>query len=92
MLSEQEFRLEADRPLEQLQRSLMPLADSEGFTGHQGSDCVHMYAAQKIAPHSSIWHQPSAMRGRSRLRASADPMLLPMPMPNRNTARISEKV
>jgi iron donor protein CyaY len=31
MLSEQEFRLEADRALEQLQRSLMPLADSEGF-------------------------------------------------------------
>ena len=31
VLSEQEFRLEADRALEQLQRSLMPLADSEGF-------------------------------------------------------------
>ena len=31
MLSEQEFRLEADRALEQLQRSLMPLADTEGF-------------------------------------------------------------
>jgi iron donor protein CyaY len=31
MLSEQEFRLEADRALEKLQRSLMPLADAEGF-------------------------------------------------------------
>ena len=31
MLSEQEFRLEADRALEQLQHSLMPLADTEGF-------------------------------------------------------------
>jgi iron donor protein CyaY len=31
VLSEHEFRLEADRTLEQLQRSLMPLADSEGF-------------------------------------------------------------
>jgi CyaY protein len=31
MLSEQEFRLEADRALEQLQRSLLPLADEEGF-------------------------------------------------------------
>jgi CyaY protein len=31
MLSEQEFRLAADRALEQLQHSLMPLADSEGF-------------------------------------------------------------
>jgi iron donor protein CyaY len=30
-LSEQEFRLEADRALEQLQRSLMPLADTEEF-------------------------------------------------------------
>jgi frataxin len=31
MLSDQEFRLEADRALEQLQRALMPLADEEGF-------------------------------------------------------------
>jgi CyaY protein len=31
MLSEQEFRLEADRALERLQHSLMPLADEEGF-------------------------------------------------------------
>ena len=30
-LSEQDFRLEADRALEQLQRSLMPLADTEEF-------------------------------------------------------------
>jgi CyaY protein len=30
-LTEQEFRLEADRALESLQRSLMPLADTEGF-------------------------------------------------------------
>jgi iron donor protein CyaY len=30
-LSEQQFRLEADRALEHLQRSLLPLADSEGF-------------------------------------------------------------
>ena len=28
----------------------------------------------------------------SRLRASIDPMLLPMPMPHRNTARMSENV
>jgi CyaY protein len=31
MLSDQEFRLEADRALEHLQRALMPLADEEGF-------------------------------------------------------------
>lgn len=30
-LSEQDFRLRADQALEQLQRSLMPLADDEGF-------------------------------------------------------------
>jgi CyaY protein len=30
-LSEQEFRLKADQALEQLQRSLLPLADEEGF-------------------------------------------------------------
>lgn len=30
-LSEQDFRLEADRALEALQRSLMPLADTEDF-------------------------------------------------------------
>ncbi len=31
MMSEQEFRLEADRTLEQLQRAMSPLADAEGF-------------------------------------------------------------
>ena len=30
-LSDQEFRLQADRALEQLQRTLLPLADQEGF-------------------------------------------------------------
>jgi CyaY protein len=31
MLSEQDFRIEADRALEQAQRALLPLADQEGF-------------------------------------------------------------
>ena len=31
MLSEQDFRLAADRALEELQHSLLPLADREGF-------------------------------------------------------------
>ena len=31
MLSEQDFRLKADEALEHLQRSLMPLADEQGF-------------------------------------------------------------
>ena len=30
-LTEQEFRLQADRALEQLQHTLLPLADKEGF-------------------------------------------------------------
>lgn len=30
-LSEQDFRLRADRALEELQRALLPLADEEGF-------------------------------------------------------------
>lgn len=30
-LTESQFRLEADRALERLQRTLMPLADAEGF-------------------------------------------------------------
>ena len=30
-LTEQDFRLEADRALEQAQRALLPLADEEGF-------------------------------------------------------------
>lgn len=30
-LTEQDFRLEADRALEQAQKALMPLADEEGF-------------------------------------------------------------
>jgi len=31
MLAEQDFRLRADHALEELQRSLLPLADNEGF-------------------------------------------------------------
>jgi iron donor protein CyaY len=31
MLSEQDFRLEADRALERAEQSLLPLADEEGF-------------------------------------------------------------
>ena len=31
MISEQDFRLAADRALEELQRSLLPFADREGF-------------------------------------------------------------
>ena len=40
----------------------------------------------------ATWHQPSAARGRSSREATADPALLPMPSPNRKTARIRENV
>jgi hypothetical protein len=64
----------------------------DGLIGQYGSDCVSMQAVHAIAPHSSIWHQPSASRGRAMRAAIEDPMLLPIPRPSRNTARISEKV
>ena len=45
-----------------------------------------------MVAHSRSWHQPSATRGRATRRASSDPIVLPMPRPTRNTARISENV
>ena len=64
----------------------------DGLIGQNGSESVSMYEVHAIAAHSSIWHQPSARRGRSTRPASAEPMLLPIPSPKRKTARISEKV
>src|SRR5579864_5753578 len=49
-----------------------------------------MTAVQAIAAHSSNWHHARAMRGRASPRA--EPKLLPMPIPVRNTARMSENV
>ena len=51
----------------------------DGLIGQYGSDCVSMQAVHAIAAHSSIWHQPSASRGRVDARrhrrsdAAADP-------------------
>src|SRR5262245_4690653 len=42
--------------------------------------------------HSATWHHPSAARGRSSRDDSTEPALLPMPSPNRNTARMRENV
>src|SRR5207247_8856619 len=64
----------------------------DGLIGQYGSDSVSMYADQAIAAHNSNWHAPSATRGRASPRESADPRLLPIPRPIRNTARISENV
>ena len=64
----------------------------DGLIGQYGSDTLVAYAAQARHTHNPSWHQPSAILGFDRLRAIADPRLLPMPRPTRNTARISEKV
>ncbi len=40
----------------------------------------------------SIWQTPSAIRGRAIRRARYAPVLLPIPSPARNTARMIEKV
>ena len=63
-----------------------------GLIGQNGSEAVSMYAAHASAPQIAIWLQPSATRGLDTVRPIAAPRLLPMPRPNRNTARISEKV
>src|SRR4029079_8217268 len=64
----------------------------DGLIGQYGSDCVSMYAVHAIATQSSIWHHPSAGRGRAMRPAIADPRLLPIPSPSRKTARMSENV
>src|SRR5439155_24350365 len=64
----------------------------DGLIGQYGNDCVSMYAVQATAPHRAIWQTPSATRGRPTPRASAEPRLLPMPRPIKNTARIRENV
>ena len=64
----------------------------DGLIGQYGSESVSMNDAHAIAPHKSIWHQPSAARGCLVLRPTAEPMLLPMPRPKRKTARISANV
>src|ERR1700687_3174705 len=64
----------------------------DGLIGQYGSDLLRMTAVQAMAAHSSSWHHARAMRGRASPRPSAEPRLLPMPMPVRNTARMSENV
>ena len=64
----------------------------DGLMGQNGNESLVAYAAHASATHRPSWHQPSAARGFGTLRASADPRLLPMPRPTRNTARINENV
>src|SRR5262252_8312130 len=65
---------------------------ADGLIGQYGSDWLTTYAVQAMHAHSASWHQPSASRGRATRDAIADPTVLPMPRPKRNTARISENV
>src|ERR1700730_18380012 len=68
------------------------LVEIDGLIGQYGSESLRMNAVHAMAPHSSSWHHARAMRGRESPRPSADPRLLPMPMPVRNTAMMSENV
>ena len=68
------------------------MAEIDGLIGQYGKESLRRNAVQAIAGHSSSWHQARATRGRARPRPSTEPRLLPMPMPVRNTARMSENV
>ena len=68
------------------------LATADGLIGQYGSDRLMTYAVHAMEAQTPIWHQPSARRGRATRDDMAEPIVLPMPRPKRNTARISEKV
>ena len=64
MLSDQEFRLEADRALERAQRALLPLADDEGFEVELQNGVLQVvfeepaaakFVVSPIAPVRQIW-------------------------------------
>jgi iron donor protein CyaY len=64
MLSEQDFRLEADRALEQAQRALLPLADQEGFEVELQNGVLHLvfdepaparFVVSPNAPVRQVW-------------------------------------
>ena len=79
MLSEQEFRLSADRALEDLQRSLLPVADAEGFEVELQNGVLQIvfdepspakFVVSPNAPVRQIWL--SAMSRSYKLSWSAD--------------------
>ena len=64
MLTEQEFRLQSDAALEQLQRALFPLADAEGFEVELGNGVLTLvfeerghakFIVSPYAPYRQIW-------------------------------------
>src|SRR5687767_3555460 len=60
--------------------------------GQYGSDWDSIHAVQAIARPSNPWQTPNASLGRSITRATTDAAELPIPRPNRNTARMIENV
>src|SRR5262249_28774732 len=68
------------------------LVEIDGLIGQYGSESVTMYDVHAKHAQSINWQKPSATRGRFKPRAIADPRLLPIPRPTRNTARIIENV
>jgi hypothetical protein len=68
------------------------LLESQGFTGQNGRESPRSTAAHTTARPASAWADASATRGCRRRRDIADPTLLPIPRPARNTARMIEKV
>jgi frataxin len=79
MLAEQDFRLRADHALEDLQRSLLPLADDEGFEVELQNGVLQVifdepspakFVVSPNAPVRQIW--VSAMSRSYKLSWSAD--------------------
>jgi CyaY protein len=79
MITEQEFRLEADRALEQAQHALMPLSDEEGFEIELQNGVLQVvfedpapakFVVSPNAPVRQIW--VSAMSRSYKLSWSAD--------------------
>jgi iron-sulfur cluster assembly protein CyaY len=79
-LSEQEFRLQADRALEELQRALLPMADREGFEVELQNGVLQVifeepsatkFVVSPNAPVRQIW--VSAMSRSFKLAWAGDP-------------------
>ena len=68
------------------------LLESDGLIGQKGRDFASIYAVHAMAAARRIWQQPRASRGCVLPRVRNDPILLPIPRPTRNTAKIIENV
>src|SRR5262245_60968918 len=64
----------------------------EGLIGQYGRERASTYAVQAIAAQKRTWHRPKTHCGRFSQRAMTAPALLPIPIPSKKTASMSEKV